>query len=69
MKTVAKNRFLEACEKLLNDKPNKKGTRLQKVSYVGNYKAEVMTVTIERGDKLNRVPAESFIDRSRGLSE
>lgn len=53
MTTVAKNRFLEHCEKLLNDKPNKKGVRLQKISYVGNYKAEVMTITIERGNKLN----------------
>lgn len=25
MKTVARNRFIDACEKLLNDKPNKKG--------------------------------------------
>jgi hypothetical protein len=53
MMTVAKNRFIEACEKVLNDKPNKYGARLQKTQYVGNYKGEVMTVTIERGDKLN----------------
>ena len=53
MTTVARNRFLEHCERLLNSKPNKKGVRLQKTSYVGNYKAEVMTVTIERGDTLN----------------
>jgi hypothetical protein len=51
--TIAKNRFIKAAEKLLNDKPNNKGVRLQKVQYVGNYKAEVMTITIERGDKLN----------------
>lgn len=53
MMTVAKNRFIEACEKVLNDKPNRQGVRLQKTQYVGNYKGEVMTVTIERGDKLN----------------
>ena len=50
---VAKNKFLEALEKLLNDKPNKKGVRLQKTAYVGNYKGEIVTVTIERGDMLN----------------
>ncbi len=56
MKDVAKNNFLEHCERLLNDKPNKKGVRLQKTSYVGNYKGEVMTITIERGDKINSKP-------------
>jgi len=55
MQTVAKNKFIEACEKILNDKPNKKGVRLQKTQYVGNYKGEVMTITIERGDKLNEL--------------
>jgi len=67
MTTTAKNRFLEACEKVLNAKP-KKGVRLNKTAYVGNYKGEVMTITIERGDKLNRIPSESFYDRRRGLS-
>ncbi len=52
IQTVAKNRFVNALEKILNDKPNKQGIRLQKTSYVGNYKGEVMTITIERGDKL-----------------
>ena len=52
MTTVAKNRFLEACEKLLNDKPTKTRKRLQKICYVGNYKAEPMTITIELGNKL-----------------
>lgn len=28
MQTVAKNNFIEACEKILNDKPNKKGIRM-----------------------------------------
>jgi phosphoglycerate-specific signal transduction histidine kinase len=55
MQTVAKNNFIEACEKILNDKPNKKGIRLQKTQYVGNYKGEVMTITIKRGDKLNEL--------------
>lgn len=53
METVAKNRFIVACEKILNDKPDKNGIRLQKTKYLGNYKGEVMTITIERGDKLN----------------
>lgn len=53
MTVVAKNRFVEACEKILNSKPTNKEARLQKTSYVGNYKGEVMTITIERGDKIN----------------
>lgn len=53
MTVVAKNRFMEACEKILNSKLTNDEARLQKIRYVGNYKGEVMTVTIERGDKIN----------------
>src|SRR3990167_1311800 len=52
IETVAKNKFIEALNKMVNDKHEKKGVRLQKISYVGNYKAEVITIIIERGDKL-----------------
>ena len=36
------------------DKPNKKGIRLQKRQYIAEYLNEIFTVTIERGDKLNK---------------
>jgi hypothetical protein len=52
LNTTIKNRFLDACQKLLDSKPIPKKSRLQKVSYVGNFQGEVMTVTIERGDNL-----------------
>ena len=69
MTTVAKNRFTEHCEELLNSKPNKKGVRLQKTSYVGNYKAEVMTVTIERGDKLNLKVNSDILEHDDKISK
>jgi trehalose-6-phosphate synthase len=69
MTTVAKNNFLEHCENLLNSKPNKEGVRLQKTQYVGNYKAEVMTVTIERGDKINSKPNTVILSTENKVSK
>ena len=49
----AHNIFAKHLGKIANDKP-KNGVRLQKTEYLQSYKGCKFTVTIERGDRLNR---------------
>ena len=48
------NKFINSVLKILKAKPRKKdGICLQKTRYIGDFGGEILTITIERGDKLN----------------
>ncbi len=49
-----KERFLRKFVKFYNDKPNPSGTTLQRVQWVEKYCGCFFTISIERGNKLNK---------------
>jgi hypothetical protein len=51
---IAIKEFVNHLCKLWHAKSNKEGVRLQKTQYIQNVDEEIFTITIERGDKLNK---------------